>query len=65
MIIWHADANGQLGQGEEDEENTNAIQDHEPAEIIGPYTRAARPEKGTENNSMEYAKKQKTIPMTI
>ena len=63
MIIWRADANGQIGRGEE-EEGEKAINENVIRNIIGPYARAAKDAKGNGTYVLRICQKHKMIPLT-
>ena len=57
MVIWRADANGQLGRdGEaEEEEGQSATRNHASERIVGPYTRSGN-RKGNGKKYNKYAR---------
>ena len=63
LILWGADANGQLGNKDKTSEEKYNKKELNKGEIIGPYTKANTAEKGNGANLHKICRRQQTIPM--
>ena len=62
-VIWGADANGELGNRNQEEEGIYANEERATQNIIGTYTRAEKTEKGNGAQLRTICRKQHAIPM--
>ena len=63
LIIWGADANGELGNKDKTEEEKYVKKERNIRSIIGPYTRAQHTERGNGANLHRICRRQQMIPM--
>jgi len=63
LIIWGADANGQLGNRNKAEDARYTRQAGQVQSIIGPYTKAERTEKGNGSDLYRICRQHQMIPM--
>ena len=63
MVIWGADANGQLGNRNHEEDGKYAKKEHADHRIIGPYTKESKTEKGNGAQLHRMCRRQQMIPM--
>ena len=64
LIIWGAEADGQLGNRNHEEEKYAKKKEHSDRRIIGPYTKANRTEKGNGARLHRIRRNQQMIPTT-
>ena len=64
LIIWGADANGQIGNNEQNKEREQANKAKRTKHIIGPYTKRKCIGKGNGTDLYRTCKQQQMIPMT-
>ena len=63
LIVWGADANGQIGNRNHEEGEKYAQKEHSDRRIIGPYAKASETEQGNGARLLRICRRHQMIPM--